>query len=70
MIFFLKKKKCVIFVEKREKENKSRKNKLKIWKTTKEKFDYFQKKRKTESGTTEKSRRAHQSVWSRYLISI
>ena len=30
MIFFLKKKKCVIFVEKREKENKSRKNKLKI----------------------------------------
>jgi hypothetical protein len=29
VIFFLKKKKCVIFVEKREKQNKSRENKLK-----------------------------------------
>ena len=30
VIFFLKKMKCVIFIEKREKQNKSRKNKLKI----------------------------------------
>ena len=30
VIFFLKKKNCVIFIEKREKQNKSRKNKLKI----------------------------------------
>ena len=30
VIFFLKKKNCIIFIEKREKQNKSRKNKLKI----------------------------------------
>ena len=58
--------KCVIFIEKREKQNKSRKNKLKFEKNLRNdqrKFDYFQKNRKTESGTTEKSRpiRARQS---------
>ena len=31
VIFFLKEKKFVIFIDKREKQNKSRKNKLKIW---------------------------------------
>ena len=52
--------KCVIFIEKREKQNKNRKNKLKIWEKFKKrpkKIWLFSEKRKTESGTTEKSRR-------------
>ena len=58
VIFFLKKKKCDIFIEKREKQNKSRKKGKKIeknLKTDQRKFDYFQKNRKTESDTTAKS---------------
>ena len=48
--------KCVIFIEKKEKQNKSRKNKLKFEKNLRNdqrKFDYFQKNIKIESGTTE-----------------
>ena len=66
VIFFLKKKNCVISIEKREKQNKIWKISKKIEKSLRNdqrKFDYFQKNRKTESGTTEKSRpiRARQS---------
>ena len=50
VIFFLKKMKCDIFIEKREKQNKSRKNKLKFKKRPKKNLTIYRK----ESGTTVK----------------
>ena len=44
------------FLQRREKQNKSRKNKLEM---TKENLTIFKKNRKTKSGTTEKSQRTN-----------
>ena len=61
--FLPKKKKCVIFfIEKREKQNKRRKkskNFEKNLRNDQREIWLFSEKRKTESGTTEKSRRTN-----------
>ena len=69
MIFFQKMKKCVIFIEKTEKQNKSSKNKLKIWekfkKRPKKNLTIFRKEKNWVWNYWKVT--AHQSVWSRYL---
>ena len=54
VIFFLKKKKCDIFIEKREKQNKSWKNKLEFEKNLRN-DQSFSNKSKSQSGNTENS---------------